>query len=353
MSKKTRVLAICLSALFFVLPFTGCASCQNKKVVATCGEYDIYYEYLRFVTLNFKAELDSIYGGTDDDYVSIWNKTFGDGNGVERTIWDDPETAQQYLPLLEEKVWGLIADNYAVLAACAEYGVGRDVFDGKEIEEAVDEQMDALIATYDSYIEYEAALEASYLNEDVFRFHFAIEEMKVRLYQAMASANDFIKTESAFYTWLTEGNYAYVHHVMREVSEGEDAEAELFFATEIRNGLINGTYDLNWYINNMNDDLTNTTAYFIIRHAYDDALVDAALALKESGELVSPVIESNGNYYVLVLADEADGDLAANLTSLLSTYQWGVISEKVAKVKKDLKIELTDYGKSIDLLEIK
>ncbi len=337
MSRKSRAVAICLAVCLFVLPFMSCASCQNKKVVATCGEYDIYYEYLRFVTLNFKDELE---------------RTYGDKNDENGTIWDDPKTAAQYKPLLEEKVWDLISDNYAVLMACAEYGIGRDVFDGKEIKKAVDAQMDALKATYDSYLEYEQALADSYMTEDVFRFHFAIEEMKVRLYRAMSGAGEFIDDEDAFHEWLTDGNCAYVQHVLREVSEGEDAEVERDWAQSVYDGLKNGLHDMEWYINNMNDDLTNVTPYFIVRHAYDDALVDAAIALENVGD-ISPVVEAGGNFYVLMLMDESEGDLAANLTNLLSVYQWGVVAEKVVEVKKTLKIEMTKYGKGIDLLEIK
>ncbi|MBQ9784223.1 MAG: hypothetical protein IJW29_09990 [Clostridia bacterium] len=336
MSKKIRAVAICLSLCLLVLPIMSCASCKNKRVVATCGEYDIYYEYLRFVTLNFKDQLESAYG---------------DGNAENGTIWDDPKTAAQYKPLLEERVWGLIRDNYAVLMACAEYGIGRDVFDGKEVKKAVDAQMDALKSTYDSYLEYEQALADSYMTEDVFRFHYAIEEMKVRLYRAMADAGEFIDDEETFHEWLADGNYAYVQHILREVSEGEDAEIERDMAESVRAGLREGRYDVEWYINNLNDDLTNVSPYFMVRHAYDDALVDAALALENVGD-VSPVIEVDGNFYVLMLQDESEGDLSSQLTTLLSAYQWGVVSEKVADVRDGMKIEMTKFGKKIDLLEI-
>ncbi len=342
MLKKYRAVAMCLVLCFLVLPFMSCASCKNKRVVATCGEYDIHYEYLRFVTLNFKDQMD---------------RDYGDGNAENGTIWDDPKTAAKYKPLLEEKVWDLIRDNYAVLMACAEYGIGRDVFDGKDMKKAVDEQMDALKASYDSYIEYEEALADSYMTEDVFRFHFAIEEMKVRLYRAMAGAGDFIDDEEDFYAWLMDGNCAYVQHIMKKVSDGEDAAFERAFAEDVRRGLLSGERDLDFYIGSSsektpwNDDYENVMPYFIIRHAYDDALVDAALALQGVGA-VSPVIEVEDSFYVLVLQDEAEGELAANLTTLLSTYQWGVVSEKVVKIKKSMKLEMTKFGKGIDLLEI-
>ena len=343
MAKKIRVLAAILAAVLFSLCFVGCASCKDKKAVATCGEYEIPYEYLRFVTLNTKADLATTFA----------NEVPQDQDG---TIWDDPELAKKYEPLLEEKVWALIADNYALLVACEEYGIGKDVFEGKEIEKSVDASMDALIATYDTYREYEAALEASFMTEDVFRFHFALEEMKVRLYQAMAKKGEFIQDEEEFFEWLSEGNYAYVQHIKREVGDGDESEAEYFFAEQAYTELISAVDPVAALeeligLQYLNEDTSNTTPYFIFPHAYDDALVEAALNLGYIGQ-VSPITESNGDYYILVLMEEEEGALSSQLTDLLALYQWGVIAERVEETKQDIKITKTKYGKEINLLEI-
>lgn len=337
MYRKMRVPALVLALCFLMLALSGCAACKNRRAVATCGEYEVPYEYLRFATLNFKAQMDDIYG---------------DGNDKNGTIWDDPKTAAKYKPLLEEKVWNLIRDNYAVLAACAEYGIGRDVFEGKELQKAVDEQMNALKATYGSYIEYDQALTDSYMTEELFRFHYAIEEMKVRLYRAMAEDGAFLQDEQEFYAWLVNGNCAYVQHVLREVSDGEDREVERAYADAIRAGLVDPNGEgLEWYINEMNDDLTNTAPYYIMPHAYDAKLVEAALSLNGAGA-VSPVIETEKGFYVLVLIEAEADTLSTQLTQLLSTYQWGVITEKVVEVKAGVKFDMTKFGNKIDLLEI-
>ena len=134
MSKFLRTVALLLVVLTIAPILGGCS--QNKKVIATCGEYEVYYEQLRFATLNYKLELDELYG---------------DGISSNGTIWDDPTLAEQYKPMLEERVWSLMADNYAILAACAAYGIGKDVMESKAVQAAVDEQMKALRNSHATY----------------------------------------------------------------------------------------------------------------------------------------------------------------------------------------------------------
>ena len=45
--------------------------------------------------------------------------------------------------------------------------------------------------------------------------------------------------------------------------------------------------------------------------------------------------------------------LSLQLTNLLSNYQWAIVGEYVEAAKENVVIELNDFGKSIDLLEIK
>ena len=118
-----------------ICTFCACANTQDKKTVATSGEYDIPYEQLRFITMTYKAELDKLYG---------------DGIAENGTIWDDSVTSGAYHAELEELVWDAIRENYAVLQACAQKNIGRKAFEGREIKKAVDQQIADLIAEYRS-----------------------------------------------------------------------------------------------------------------------------------------------------------------------------------------------------------
>ncbi len=336
MSKQMRFAALLAAVISLLALLPSCS--QNKEVIATQGEYEIYYEYLRFATLNFKAEMDKVYG---------------DGDDTNGTIWDNPESAQKYKPTLEKKVWELISDNQAVLAACASYGIGRDVMEGEAVQKAVDTSMKALRNQYTSYAAYEEAIEASFMNEDVFRFYFGIEEMKKQLLAAMLKKGEVIDDQAEFSEWLKQGNYAYVQHVARFIGENDGEEFERAIIEDVYDGLASGEHDIAYYINSRNnEDTSNTSPYFVVRGVYDDKLVDAALALEEVGD-VSEIIEVEDALYILVLMEEEEGGLEKELATIFSLYQWSIVGDRVEEVKKDLKFDMTEFGKNLDLLSIK
>ncbi len=323
----------------------ACADAKNQKTVATCGEYEIPYEQLRFVTMIYKAELDARYG---------------DGNDENGSIWDDAATAEQYRAELEKLVWDTICENYSVLQACFENGIHKNVFDGREIKTAVDEKIADLIAEYPSKKIYREALAEQYATENLFRFYFALDEMKYYLYTALLEKDAFITDEQAFEEWLVDGNSAYVQHFM--LTHENDAEKEANRATleQAREKLILGEWTLADCINRANDDLSNFYPYYMMRYEYRDVLVDAAVALELEGD-VSEIVEVEGALYVLVRMEEterenADGSietpLSLQLSSLLSKYQWAIVGDIVEAAKPNLKIELTDFGREIDLTQM-
>ncbi len=334
MTKKIRFFALFL-ALLLCMPLL--ASCgDNKKVVATLGDYELYYEYLRFATLNCKADLEALWG---------------DGNAENGTIWDDPTTAAQYKPLLEEAVWEMIGNNYAILEACSRHGIGRDVYDSAEIQDVVKENMEDLKNSYTNYTAYEEALIAAYMTEDVFRLTFALEEMKAKLYNALKEEEAFMTDLNVFRDWLKDDNCAYVQHIARYVTGANSPLAQKAMITHAQQELASGEHDLAYYISYYNEDTTNTAPYFMVRYVVKDELIDAALALEHAGD-VSEVIDVGDAYYVLVREVWDDTKLESALSDLLENYQWAMVGEEVERIKGELQFSMTDFGREIDLLEI-
>jgi hypothetical protein len=320
----------------------ACANVQNKKTVAISGEYEIPYEQLRFLTMTYKMELDARYG---------------DGNDENGSIWDDATTAEEHRAELEELVWSTMRENYAILQACAAHKIGKDAFEGKEIKKAVDEQIAALIAEYPSKSIYKEALEASYATENLFRFYFALDEMKYMLHAAMLEDGAFITDEKAFEEWLLDGNGAYVQHFLLYHESEEEKEANREILEDARDKFMSGEWTLADCINRANDDLSNVAPYYLMRGVHKDVLIDAAIALDEGD--ASEIIEMDGALYVLVRMEETpietskdvfETPLSLQLTNLLSTYQWAIVGDAVEAAKENLNIELNDYGKSIDLV---
>lgn len=344
MKKKIlRALAMLLLCGMLIGSFCACANAKNKKTIATSGEYEIPYEQLRFITMTYKMELDGKYG---------------DGNDQNGTIWDDPATAEEHRSELEELVWNTLCENYALLAACAEHGIGRDAFEGKEIKIAVDQNMKDLLAEYPSKKVFKEDLEARYATENLFRFYFALDEMKYLLHGAMQKDGAFISDEAKFEEWLLDGNSAYVQHFMLKHETDEEKEANRAILEDARKKYISGEWNLGDCINKANDDLTNVSPYFLVRDVHKDAMVDAAVVLQRAGD-ISEIVEVEGALYVFVCipqteTEKPDGTmetpLSVKLTQLLSDYQWAIVGDAVEASKESLKIEWNDYGKEIDLV---
>lgn len=341
--KILRAAALLMVCTMLVCSFVACANVKNKKAVATVGEYEIPYEQLRFVTMTYKAELDARYG---------------DGNAENGTIWDDAATAEKHRAELEELVWDTIREDYAILGACAARGIGREVFEGKEIEKTVDQMIDDEIAQFSSKSDYKAFLEEVYATENILRFKYALDEMKYLLHASMKKDGAFLTDEEAFEEWLTNGNGAYVQHFLLYHESDEEKEANRAILEDARQKLIAGEWTLADCINRANEDPSNAAPYFLVRNTHKDALVNAAVGLEDVGD-VSEIVEVEGALYVLVRMEEmpivgADGKtetpLSLQLTNLLSNNQWAIVGDTVEAAKSGLNIEMNDYGKSIDLV---
>ena len=340
------VAAVALIVGVILYAFIFSEDAKNKKTIGTFGEYKIPYEQLRFVTMTYKAELDARYG---------------DGNAENGTIWDDAATAEKYRAELEELVWGTIREEYAILQACNTYGIGKKVFDGDEIEDAVDLIIEQEIAQFASRSEFEASLKEIYATENILRFKYALDEMKYLLRAAMKREGAFLADEAAFEEWLLDGNSAYVQHFLLYHENDEEKEANRAQLEDARQKLISGEWTLTDCINRANEDLSNVSPYYLVRNVQKDIFVDAAVALENAGD-VSEIIEVDGALYVFVRMEETpvlglngvtETPLSLKLTQLLSDYQWAIVGDVVEASKKNVKIELNDYGKGIDLVKMK
>ena len=345
-TKMMRLAALLLLCGMMICTLGACANAKNKKIIATSGEYEIPYEQLRFVNMTYKMDLDAKYG---------------DGNDANGTIWDDPTTAEQYRAELEALVWSTMRENYALLQACAEHGVGRDVLESKEIKKISKDNLKELMAEYDSKKEFNADLEERYATENLFLFYFGLDEMKYQLYDALKKEGAFFSDEASFEAWLSEGNCAYVQHFLLTHESEEEKEENRIILENARQKLIDGEWTLTDCINRVNDDLSNVSPYYIIRNVHKDELVDAALGLERAND-VSEIVEIDGALYVFVrmaetATEDANGNLqttlSLQLTNLLSNYQWAIVGDVVADAATRVNIELTEAGKEIDLVAMK
>lgn len=326
-----------LSVLLLLLPLSACAA-QSEKVIGTCGSYDLLYEELRFITMSYKQILDA---------------TYGDGNDDNGTIWDSPETAERYRAELEEKVLSMLAENNRILALCEAYGITKEIYNGDEIQNAVNAQLKQDIASVGGQDAFDKEMESIYMTENLYRTYLARDLMKYKLREAIlndpACSEDIITDQTAFSDWLADGHCVYVQHIMIRNDEGEDAAMNRLFAEEVSEKLQSGENRIEDFIGNknFNEDLTNTAPYYLVEGLYDQALTDAGLRLYDVYD-ASDVIETDNCYYVLQHVPEEDDTLSSQLSDLFDTYLWAKIGAMVNQ-SDVTQVTLNDYGKSIDL----
>ncbi len=326
---KTLVLLLSL-----LLLLSGCSSekKQMQKVIGACAGYDVLYEELRYVTLTYKA---------------LFEDTYGEG------IWDDPETAEQYRAELEETVWNMMLNNYAVLATVRAYMPDASL-ENEIIQKAVDREMDDAVTQYGGDKAFRDAMKEMFMTEHLLRFCLGVAELEQELLFVLADDLGLIENDrNEFRTWLNDGNLVYVQHIYIRNDEGDDPAANLALAEEARRRMILGE-DIGSFIADAtyNEDTANTAPYFLVRDVYTKELEDAALSLNTVGA-VSRVADSGEGYYVFQRLEYTATALEGQLADLMNSWQWAKMEAMVDERRADIALELNDYGKSLDLLEIR
>ncbi len=336
MKQFMRLLAFVLTVVMLFSMLTACsdedeATEQEQKVIGTCAGHDVLYEELRYVTLSYKEKFEATYGAG---------------------LWTNPETAAQYRQKLEETVWDIMRNNYAVLALCADY-MDEDQMNSETIDEAVEEKITEMIEAYGSQEAFDQALTELNMTENFARFCFRVSALENELYYILTRDLGLIQNDqNAFADWLEEGNAVYVQHIYVSNDQGEDVAANRAKAEEARRQLIEGEKTVEQLIASaMNEDMHNTAPYYIVRDVYTEDMENAAFSL-EGDRDVSEVVETPDGFYVLVRMPESEATFVSKVPSLLQSYQWAKLEAMVEEKKETIFVELNEYGKTIDLVSM-
>lgn len=345
--KLTRY-ARCLLSLVMVavvlLPVVSCTgvggSSNDKKTVAVCNGYDIPYEELRFIAAFYKDYLKDIYG---------------------ETIWDNAETAEKYRGELETLVMENLNQNYVVLSACRQLGIDTD---NSTIDNYVNEQIALLKDELGSKKAYKEFLAEERMTDRFFRFSLSINFLESAIHYTLLDSDMYpyrIDENAAEYKEYVKssGEYVRILHVYIENKEGEDAAANLLRAQEISNELrsISDVAErrrrLGEYIGSAeNDDFMTVTGdgYYFTKGEMDEIYEEAAFKLN-IGDVSEPVVCSGGNFIMMRLEPDEEY-IANNVTTLLNSYHMVCLNNYIQQFRPDCAVALTDYGKTLDFLNL-
>ena len=326
--KRAALLLLILALLSTAL--CGCSDKKYQEVIGSCAGYDVLYEELRYVTLSYK---------------DMFEATYGEG------IWDTPESAEKYRRELEDVVWDMMLNNYAVLAACAYYMDPASIND-ESLDDAVEAQIEDTINELGGKSAFRDSLEDLHMTEHFLRFCLRVAQLENELLYVLSDDLGIIEEDlDSFIAWMEDGNVRYVQHVYISNDPGDDKEENRAIAEGVRNQLLQGV-DIGKIIgSSVNEDMQNAAPYFLVRDVYVDEMEDAAFALGFVGD-VSQVVDVGTGYYVLQLMEYNDSALLLQAADLLTSYQWAKVEDVVETFRPQISLVLNDYGKGIDLLTI-
>lgn len=346
MKIKTTVRILCAAlAILTALGLFGCSSSikpiesteEELRVIGKIAGRDVYYDEIRYLTLNFKDELETRYG---------------------EGIWDDPATAEEHRAELESLVWEqLVSDYYAVISMADYYYLGGSVamFREEAIQNAVQEDVDAQAEECGGGAKkYRQGLDEIYMTDRLFRFYLAAEHCATELFYIMYQDLNVIKSgDDDIREFMHSGKFVRTNHVYLE---GKTEENRALIA-RIGDGIRTAADPLSElllqkgrYCNDF--AMTTTHGSYFARYTsdYGDEYEECAFGL--SVGQVSEVIETSKGYYVIMRLPVEDDYLESHFDTFKEDILGSEFNVMLDEERQKLKLELTDLGKSLDLLTI-
>lgn len=335
---RTALSLMLVAVLLF--SFSACAAAsplyaspRASKVVATAGDVEILYEELYFVAMNKVREMKGEHG---------------------EAVFADPARVAE----LESFVWERLLTKETALISLG-YVYGIDVHEG-DIAENVQTYMESTMeqkfkGDRDAYIEY---LNEMYMTDHYARAYFGIEhylaneivlamlgkgelETSDEAVLSHINGNDFVRTSHVFIKrndprYTAAENRAHADEI-RAAIMAEDTPEERYAALR---DAIGGKYN-----NDFNDLLGN--GYYFSRGEMDEVYESAAFALADYE--VSPVVETDEGYYVIMrLPKEADY-IKANFQTLKEKSYFVTLNAKVDERLATMSLQRTSFGEGLDL----
>ena len=357
---------------------------EETRVVGTAGGYEILYDELRCITVNYREIMELKYG---------------------KGIWDKPETAELYREELTNYVVAALSVNSAALTAAAKHGITPD---SDSVKDFVSIQLASLVGELTELIKldhteenfvpsssllndyYRQFLTENYLSDRYNRFVMSvdgcIDTLRVKLLRegSLPSDDESIKSfvnenfVHVFHIWLPFDQHTDADDVKQDAELVswilktnlfiEDNRAQLREKLNITNTnadtstvrLYNRLIDAISTDDKMNvligsiynkDTSISKYGYYFSYGEYSESYEAAAFALEE-GEISDPVTDGSG-YYVIYRLPLDQTYVDKNLDLLKSQYESAYINGLVEAEQNNISFSFNDFGKSLDLTTIK
>ena len=316
---------------------------EEALVVGSVEGFDVKYEELRYVTLLYRAELDSDIGKYDN-------------------LSDEGKA--EYEKALEDKVLEEIKSNYVILSLCGKYGVDVDT---REVKRAVNDSIESLVDELGGKKEYKAWLAENNLTDALVRLMYKVDYLESALLEKLSADKTEIKYTTAnlddFVKFVMEDeSYAKVIHVFypREhdlyTQRGSDMRSE---ALATYNKLCSAENDEERYeiMRTAIGKAPTVSGYsifgfgnYITYGQMPEAYENAAFSLDDYG--ISGIIEQEEGCYIIMRMPKDRDEVAPHAYEYIEYYRYAVVKRLEDAQKEAIKFEGNEYFDGIRLVEI-
>lgn len=342
MKYTVRALAVILLLVMLGSSLVSCVSLkpteQDMKVVGTIGDYEVYYDELRYFTMNFIRQMKSTYSEED-------LKT--------------PAIKAKYEKELQDNVISAILLNYAVLTACDFYKVDHE---HEAIMEKANEDVDLYIESFGGKREYKKALEENYMTDRFFRFYQRLEYARSELKYVLADDLGIIPgTDEELKEFMLSDEFICTRHICL-LKDGETDIDTLKQKMQMILDKLDEGADFETLIGTYSEDFQDTgRGYYFTRGEMVEVYEEAAFDLSVGEH--SDIIETDVGFFIIMrfskdkgymLGEEkADGTIPTNnYANFVYQIQYALTEQEIQEFKDTLSFVFSDYGKSLVLSEM-
>ena len=353
-----RRFVIVLSAVVILLSsilFSGCGqsettlreikpSAEDEKVVGTVGDYEIFYDELRFLVLNFRASLENKYG--------------------EDIFKNDPDKA--YVEELSNDVLNALKVNSAALTVAKRYEITPD---SESVKDYVKLQLEALASEFAEQLAFDSdedgtpssdeinRLYKEYLAENNLtdrynRFVFAVDGCVSALVEKLTVNGTIPNDDETVGAYIRE-NFVRTLHVYIRNDEKDDVAANRRIAEECLDDLRSGRKTISELIGSVyNEDLTLTSkhGFYFTKGEFSEEYETAAFGIG-IGEY-SDIVETASGFYIIQRLELEDDYIEAHFEDLKTKYRYAYVNDMIAECRDGLEFVPSDYAKNLSLSEI-
>ncbi len=323
-----------LLAALLTLPLASCGELRpikskgdELKVVMTVNGREVYYEELRYVTLNARRDMEYKYG---------------------ENCFSDPEMNVDCKAELESFVRESLIKNAVIMSYAARLGIDVDSDDVKNAVQSTIDSMAEQAGGKDGYVKQ---LEENFMTDHLLRYNLQAAQVLNLLRIKLIENKTIDGSDDAARKAIEGDTFIRTLHVYVQNDEGEDIEANRKKAQTALDELNSGE-KLTSVIGRYSEDfyMTTTDGYYFTYGEYDQAYEDAAFALNVGGH--SGIVETSTGFFIICRLEKDSKYIENNFEGLKEQYLYAAANTLLTQMAQNAETAATDFGRSLDLTEI-